>query len=187
MDQHLEIQLLPDPEFGQPMLMSALYSKLHRALVRLATDSIGVSFPEYSLKPRSLGAVLRIHGKGNDLEQLQALGWLKGMRDHVEVAPIQSIPLDTQHCTLNRRQYKTSAERLRRRRMKRKGETYQDATKAIPDSIEQRPELPFAVLRSQSTGQEFHLFVEQSALQPDPTPGRFSSYGLSLGATVPIF
>lgn len=169
------------------MLMSALYSKLHRALVTLSTDCIGVSFPEYSLKPRGLGGVLRVHGQSQELERLQALDWLKGMRDHARVDSIQNVPEDAQHCTMKRRQYKTNAERLRRRRMKRKGEAYQEALDAIPDSVEQRPELPFAVLRSQSTGQAFHLFVERSVPQAHPAPGRFNSYGLSLGATIPIF
>ena len=187
MDQYLDIQLLPDPEFGQPMLMGALYSKLHRALVSLKTDSIGVSFPEYCLKPKGLGGILRIHGSGESLDQLQALDWLRGMRDHIELSPAQQVPADTQHGCVKRRQYKTNVDRLRRRRMKRKDETYQQAIEAIPDSAEQRPDLPFAVLRSQSTGQGFHLFVEQGSPKPESASGRFNSYGLSLGATVPIF
>ncbi|WP_027330764.1 type I-F CRISPR-associated endoribonuclease Cas6/Csy4 [Marinimicrobium agarilyticum] len=187
MDHYLDIQLLPDPEFSQPMLMGALYNKLHRALVSLETDRIGVSFPEYSLKPKGLGSILRIHGSNADLKQLQALDWLRGMRDHIELSPAQQVPADTQHSCVKRRQYKTNVERLRRRRMKRKGETYQEASEAIPDSVEQRPDLPFAVLRSQSTGQGFHLFVEQGKPMPEPVSGRFNSYGLSLGATVPIF
>lgn len=187
MNQYLDIQLLPDPEFGQPMLMGALYSKLHRALVSLETDSIGVSFPEYSLKPKGLGGILRIHGSDEGLKQLQALDWLRGMRDHIRLTPAQQVPAEAEHCCVKRRQYKTNVDRLRRRRMKRKSETYQEASEAIPDSVEQRPDLPFAVLRSQSTGQGFHLFVEQGQPRSEPASGWFNSYGLSQGATVPIF
>lgn len=169
------------------MLMGALYNKLHRALVSLKTDRVGVSFPEYSLKPKGLGGILRIHGSNEGLKQLQGLDWLRGMRDHIELSPAQQVPADTQHGCVKRRQYKTNVDRLRRRRMKRKGESYQQATKAIPGSVEQRPDLPFAVLRSQSTGQGFHLFVEQGKPTSEPASGRFNSYGLSLGATVPFF
>ena len=33
MDHYLDIRLLPDPEFPAPLLMNALFTKLHRALV----------------------------------------------------------------------------------------------------------------------------------------------------------
>jgi len=187
MDHYFDIQLLPDPEFSQSMLMGALYNKLHRALVSLKTDSIGVSFPEYNLKPKGLGGTLRVHGSDEDLGQLQSLDWLRGMRDHIRMTSAKEVPAEAQYCCIKRRQYKTSADRLRRRRMKRKGETYRQASEAIPGSVEQTPELPFAVLRSQSTGQGFHLFVEQGKPKSEPVSGRFNSYGLSLGATVPIF
>jgi CRISPR-associated endonuclease Csy4 len=31
-DHFLDIRVLPDPEFGEEMLMAALFAKLHRAL-----------------------------------------------------------------------------------------------------------------------------------------------------------
>ena len=39
MDHYQDIQLLPDPEFGAPQLMSVLFAKLHRALVQSAPTS----------------------------------------------------------------------------------------------------------------------------------------------------
>lgn len=187
MDHYLDIGLLPDPEFSAPMLMSALYSKLHRALVTQKSNAIAISFPQYQLKPKSLGSVLRIHGSASALTQLQALEWLKGMRDHTSLTAIQPVPAEARHQVVKRRQYKTNAERLRRRRMKRKGETYEQALQAIPDSVERRPDLPFLTLRSASTEQTFCLFIDQSAPQDQAKAGEFSCYGLSQGATVPCF
>jgi len=187
MDHYLEIQLLPDPEFSAPMLMGALYSKLHRALVSLQSKRIGVSFPEYQRKPKSLGGVLRIHGDENALRHLQEMEWLKGMRDHSRVSAIQPVPAGASHIVVQRRQFKTNAERLRRRRMKRKGETHEQATQAIPDSVERKPDLPFLVLRSQSSGQAFHLFIDQGPLGSERVEGQFNCYGLSQSATVPSF
>jgi len=187
MDHYLDIQLLPDPEFTEPILMGALYSKFHRALVTLEATDIGISFPKYQRKPKTLGTILRVHGKRAALDQLQAVDWLKGMRDHTAVTNIQAIPATSCHYSVTRRQYKTNAERLRRRRMKRKGESYEQVVQAIPDTIVRKPDLPFLTLRSSSTGQTFCLFIEQGASQEKPVDGVFNSYGLGIGATVPCF
>jgi CRISPR-associated endonuclease Csy4 len=187
MDHYIDIKLLPDPEFSAPLLMGALYSKLHRALALQKFNTIGISFPHYKLKPKSLGAVLRIHGSLDALTQLQATAWLKGMRDHTSLTAIQPVPADTRHQLVKRRQYKTNAERLRRRRMKRKGETHDQALQAIPDSVERKPELPFLTLRSASTEQTFCLFVDQGEPLDQSKAGEFSCYGLSQTATVPYF
>ena len=187
MDYYLDIQLLPDPEFTEPTLMGALYSKLHRALVGLNAKNIGISFPKYQLKPKTLGSVLRVHGNQQALDKLDATQWLRGMRDHVAVTDIEQIPTNARHYRVNRRQYKTNAERLRRRRMKRKGESYEQALAAIPDTVERKPDLPFLKLRSSSTGQMFCLFIDQGTICEKPVIGEFNSYGLSQSATVPYF
>lgn len=44
MDHYLDLKLLPDPEFPEPQLMSALLSKFHRALHDLRRNDIGISF-----------------------------------------------------------------------------------------------------------------------------------------------
>jgi len=187
MDAYLEIRFLPDPEFPASFLMGALYAKLHRALVTLNARGIGVSFPDYSLAPRTLGDRLRLHGTRADLSQLMEQNWLKGMNDHIQCSEVLPIPDSVEYRTVSRRQFKTSSERLRRRRMKRKGETYEQAASAIPDSVEQTPNLPFVHMRSASTGQPFTLFIEQGELVEHPREGEFSTYGLSRQATIPWF
>ena len=184
---YIDITLLPDPEFSQAHLLGALMTKLHRVLVQLQADDIGISFPRYSLRPRTLGDLLRLHGSPAALQQLMAQPWLQGMRDHVRVTTLASVPPDAPHRAMRRRQFKTNVERLRRRRMKRKGETAEQAEAAIPDSVGRNPGLPYAQLRSASTGQPFCLFIEQGQEQPNATPGLFNSYGLSKTATVPWF
>jgi CRISPR-associated endonuclease Csy4 len=97
------------------------------------------------------------------------------------------VPADAPHRTVRRRQFKTNADRLRRRRMRRKGETAEQAAAAIPDSVERTPDLPYVQLRSASTGQPFCLFIEQKEGQGAAGQGGFNTYGLSLGASVPWF
>ncbi|WP_369050236.1 type I-F CRISPR-associated endoribonuclease Cas6/Csy4 [Burkholderia gladioli] len=183
----IDIKLLPDPEFNEAHLFGALMSKLHRVLVQMSSDAIGVSFPEYSVRPRSIGRVLRVHGSADGLHSLMAQSWLQGMRDHVAIATLAPVPDGAMHLVVRRRQFKTNADRLRRRRMQRKGETAEQAAAHIPDSVERRPDLPYVRLRSASTGQVFCLFVEQGGAVSEQVPGAFNVYGLSQGATVPWF
>jgi CRISPR-associated endonuclease Csy4 len=187
MDHYLHIRLRPDPEFSEAMLMSALFSKLHRGLVTLEANDIGVSFPEHRERPKSLGSVLRVFGSSERLQQLMALDWLSGMRDHVSIREIASVPPDAQHRVVRRVQFKTSAERLRRRHIRRHEVSEQTARQRIPDSVERSAPLPFANIRSLSTGQTFSLFIEHGPLRCEPADGEFNRYGLSTTATVPWF
>lgn len=188
MDHYQDIKILPDSEFPAPMLMNALFTKLHRMLVQLNSNTIGISFPRVDEKLPRLGQILRLHGTGSRLQNLQAQNWLKGMRDHVDVAEITPVPSNAQYCRVRRVQVKSSAERLRRRYIKRhEGVTESDVLGLIPSSVEKRLELPFLQLKSESTGQLFRLFIEHQQPQTQPVAGEFNSYGLSNKATVPWF
>lgn len=184
---YLDIKVVPDPESGPAQLLGALHDHLHLALVQQHQDNIGVSFPDYSLSPRTLGTTLRLHGSEADLKQLLATDWLKGMRDHVRISNMAPAPTDAPHRVVQRKQFKTSAERLRRRRMRRKGETAEQAQAAIPSSMEHRPDLPYVHLHSRSTKQPFCLFIALGPPHAPAVPGKFSSYGLGGPATVPWF
>ena len=97
---YIDITLLPDPEFSHAHLLGALMAKLHRALVQLKSSDIGVSFPQHVNAPlgkRTLGAVLRLHGPQAALAGLMEQGWLKGMRDHVQLSELASVPSGTAH------------------------------------------------------------------------------------------
>lgn len=187
MSDYLDIRLRPNPEFTTPMLMSALFSKLHRNLAQNDHMQIGVSFPEYNADKPSLGNCLRLHGDETTLKQLMALNWLNGMQDHIKLARIQSTPTTAEHRVVRRVQAKSSAERLRRRTRKHRGLDETQALAQIPDSKEQRLNLPYVSIQSRSTGQRFRLFIEHGAIQSAPSPGYFNSYGLSQEASIPWF
>jgi len=188
MDRYIDIRLQPDPEFTPPLLMSALFTKLHRGLVELGTGGVGVSFPEVEdEKVRGLGDRLRLHGTENELSRLMSLTWLAGMHDLVVIGQISTVPDTARHRIVQRVQAKSSPERLRRRWMKRKGIDAQAALEKLPDNIAERLDLPFVSLTSQSTGQRFRLFIRHGPLQCCATTGKFSSYGLSQSTTIPWF
>lgn len=184
---YIDLTVIPDPESSTPQLLGTLYDRLHLTLVQHSLDSIGVSFPGYSMVPRSLGTKLRLHGSDASLRQLFGNDWLKGMRDHVRMTDIAPAPADVPHRTVQRKQFKTSVERLRRRRMKRKNETVEQAREAIPSRVERTPNLPYLHVRSRSTAQPFCLFIALGPPLRTGVPGHFNGYGLGDPATVPWF
>lgn len=187
MDSYLELQLLPDPEFPAPLLMNALFAKLHRALVASEQRRIGISFPDIGRIPNGLGHRLRLHGSLNDLAQLTASDWLRGMRDHLLQGDILPVPEGASHRVVRRVQAKSSPERQRRRAIRRLDLSPEAAMALIPDSKLERLNLPFLTLASQSTGQQFRLFIEHSPPQAQASPGEFNTYGLSQTASIPWF
>lgn len=184
---YIEIRILPDPELSAAHLMGALYGKLHRALVQMGTQGLGVSFPGYSLQPRAVGSVMRIHGSLSELQSLEQTQWLRGLRDHIDLKQASPVPQGATYRIVYRRQFKTNVDRLRRRRMKRHGETADQAAAAIPERVQQQPNLPYIQLRSQSTAQTFCLFLEMGPEQEVAALGRFNAYGLSAQASIPWF
>ncbi|MEH6490657.1 type I-F CRISPR-associated endoribonuclease Cas6/Csy4 [Halopseudomonas sp.] len=185
MDHYLDIRLLPDPEFPAPILMNALFAKLHRALVAQRTTDIGISFP--GAAPSHLGDVMRLHGSAVRLDTHMAQQWLQGMRDHLDIGVISSVPDAAGHCQVRRVQSKSSAERLRRRYLKRHPDVDEEAVvHQIPDEAERRLALPYLRIKSSSSDQQFLLFIQQRPVAQQQ-PGDFNSYGLSSTATVPWF
>lgn len=188
MDHYLDIALLPDPEFSQNHLMDALFAKLHRALVAAGCGDIGISFPRMNEQGTGLGIVLRLHGRAARLGELMAANWLAGMRDHTAVSAVQAVPSTcTSFRAVSRVQAKSSPTRERRRLMRRKGLTEEQAIARIPDHCAEVLHLPYVQMRSQSTGERFLLFIRHGQVQVTPTEGTFSAYGLSPAGTIPWF
>lgn len=196
MDHYLDIHIQPDPEFSPPLLLNALFSKLHRALVASQRSDIGASFPRYDLAPKgardhvlrpTLGLVLRLHGSAAALERFMADNWLTGMRDHIALTPIQPVPTTAHFVRVQRKQVKSHPAKERERLMRRKGVSEAEALRLIPDDKAKWLDLPFITLTSQSTGQQqFRLFIAQTAAAAE-VRGEFNAYGLSQTATLPMF
>ena len=187
MDYYVDVKVKPDPEFPANLLLSALFSKLHRSLSAMGKSSIGVSFPYFDLRPVHLGSCLRLHSDHLSLTDFLNTDWLLGMLDHVDVTNISQIPSEVQHRVVRRIQSKSNPERLRRRLMRRHDLDEQQSIERIPDDAACFLNLPFVQLRSTSTGQNFRVFIDHGTLQPHSVLGQFNSYGLSQGATIPWF
>jgi CRISPR-associated endonuclease Csy4 len=186
MDRYIDIRVLPDPEFAPSQLMSTLFAKFHRCLVHLHADDIGVSFPEVDAARPGLGAVLRIHGTDDAIGRLINVEWLTGMRDHVAISGVQAVPECVGYRRVRRVQAKSSAERIRRRQMRRHQWTEAEARERIPESVGRTLSLPYVTMESGSSHQRFLLFIDQQEAGGSVV-GSFNAYGLSSSATVPWF
>jgi CRISPR-associated endonuclease Csy4 len=187
MDHYVDIAIRPDPEFSAGQLMSALYAKLHHALVQLGGSGIGVSFPGHDSTVPHLGNKLRLHGNLAGLNTLMAGVWLSGLRDYIDSAGPKPVPSDALQCAVRRVQVKSNPERLRRRLMRRHNVDRLEAQRRIPDGAASMLDLPFVQLRSTSSNQTFRLFIDHHHGLPNAMAGEFNSYGLSQKATVPWF
>jgi CRISPR-associated endonuclease Csy4 len=188
MSHYIDIHLKQDPEFPAHQLMAALYAKLHRALVQLKSSELGISFPGYDDSTQlTLGSTLRVLGPPAELDRLMDVGWLHGMRDHVQVRPLAAVPAGASNRHLRRVQSKSSPERLRRRQMRRHGLTEKEALERAPALVAKHLRLPFVQLSSGSTGQVFRLYLQLGPALPQPSAGTFNAYGLSAAATIAWF
>lgn len=187
-----EITLLPTAEIGLYFLWQKIYKQIHLALVenKIADNAsaIGLSFPEYDAEKFSLGKILRLITKDEQLlKNLQCDKWLIRLKDYLYISQIKPIPEKLvgyacfKHIKLN-----GNKEKLARRRAKRTGETLEQALEYFKDFKEQHSNLPFIQARSETNGHHFRLFIEKLMFD-QPKDGVYSCYGLSNESTVPLF
>ncbi|MGR7920628.1 type I-F CRISPR-associated endoribonuclease Cas6/Csy4 [Zobellella denitrificans] len=183
MDHYVDIQVLPDPEFGQVDLLNALFAKFHRVLQQQTQGRVGVSFPRHG---RLLGDCLRLHGSLPDLLNLQECNWLQGMRDYTRVSLPAPVPTGAKFRVVKRVQAK-SAHNKRQRSIAKGWLTPEQAMLRIPDTQQKTLKLPYVELNSRSNGNRMRVYIEHGPLQSEPVAGTFSSYGLSAVTTIPWF
>lgn len=183
MDHYVDIKLSPDAEIPATVLMNAMYAKLHKALYDIGSKTIGVSFPKYKV---TLGNVLRLHGNQSDLSALQQKSWLGGMSGYCKVGDIVSVPDDTKHRTVSRKQTTMSQAKLKRL-LKRGSITEQEVKQYRAKMFTKGLDNPYLELVSGSSGHKHRRYIEFGELLDEPVAGQFDQFGLSKTATVPWF
>jgi len=193
MKYYLDITLLPDAEANLGFLWQKVYQQVHLALVERKTSGqtseVAVSFPEYGNNKFPLGSKLRlISDTETKLQQLDIGKWLNRLSDYTHFTSIKEVPSTVnQFVYFKRKQLDTNIERMARRRMKRKGETIDQAMKHLTGFIDKESNLPFINMKSLSENKTFRLFIEREIVE-QPKAGLFTCYGLSKKTTtVPWF
>lgn len=183
MNYYIDIQIKPDAEMRENVLMNTVYGKLHKALFTLKSTSIGVSFPRYKVL---FGKVLRIHGEQSYLNDLQGLDWLGGIKGYCEVSDISPIPKTAQHRTVARKQANMTEAKLRRL-IARKSITQDEVKGYKAKMFNQSLDNAYFELVSTSSGEKHRRYIQFGDLKNTPTEGVFDEFGLSKTATVPWF
>lgn len=183
MDSYIEITLKPDAEMRENVLLNKVYTKLHKALVMLKSDSIGVSFPKYQVV---LGRVIRVHSNSNMLQHFSDLNWLGGLVGYCDVSEIQLVPSSCEYRTISRIQSNMSQSKLKRL-LKRGSISDTDINKYKAKMFTKGLEHPYLELESSSNGHKHRRYLRFSEIAKEPIDGKFDLFGLSKTATVPWF
>jgi CRISPR-associated endonuclease Csy4 len=196
MKNYLEITLLPNEELPINFLWSKVFQQIHLGLVEIQDDKrqvpIGVSFPEYfaNEQDKSLCSRLRLFAPNKaTLVRFDVAKCLARLSDYVHCTSILEIPADkiTGYAFFKRVRPNSNNERLARRRVKRKGVSFEQALAHYEDRAEGTTLLPYIQVQSQSSGQSYRLFIEKVATSSASSQALFSTYGLSSQCAVPLF
>lgn len=194
-----EITLHPTEEIAESFLLAKIYARIHLALVNSKDEKgaihCGVSFPEYTENPRSLGGKIRILTQDEDvLKKMDIPSVLSRFVEggYVHISPARVVPIKrVKKCAIySRYQPEASNERKARRYAKRHDISVEDAAKFF-SAKEESVIYPYIQLKSMTTGQRFSLFIRKSILENPPaeekTDSCFSAYGISTNVAVPEF
>jgi len=183
MQHYIDIQLKPDAEMRENVLLNKVYTKLHKALFDLNSNSIGVSFPEYKIK---LGKTIRVHGEQAMLNDLQGLNWLGGLSGYCNVSDILIVPENCKHRIISRKQANSTEAKLRR--LIKRGSIKTEEIKSYKAKMfSQGLDNPFVELESGSNGHKHRRFIEFGHILENALAGEFDKFGLSKTATIPWF
>lgn len=183
MDNYIDIQIQPDAEMRENVLMNKVYTKLHKALFDLKSTRIGVSFPEYKVL---LGRKIRLHGNSSMLDDLHNLNWLGGLSGYCQLSEILPVPQNAQYRVISRKQSTMTNAKLNR--LIKRGTITEENIKAYKAKMFTKGlDNPYLELVSASNDHVHRRYIQFSDLLTEPVDGEFDQFGLSKTATVPWF
>lgn len=198
MKHYIEITLIKD-EKSLYETWSFLYSQLHFTLVNMHkknTKSVGVSFPRYNYKNKNatLGNKLRVFAPSSEILSafiqdltMRLEKYLPNCQDFYHIKSIKETPEDCLYSVYIRQRDKLSKEKLANRIMKRHNISHQDALLWLGDYNPKPLNLPFILLKSQSSNTIFRCYIDKvyNGITSSNDLQEFDTYGL--GGLVPDF
>ncbi|TBR37538.1 type I-F CRISPR-associated endoribonuclease Cas6/Csy4 [Marinomonas agarivorans] len=183
MNYYIDIEIQPDNEMRENVLLNKVYTKFHKALCELKATDIGVSFPKHKIL---LGRVLRIHSSSNSLEKLQAKNWLGGLAGYCKVSAIKPVPEQIQHRIVSRKQTTMSQSKLNRL-IKRQTIPEENVKIYKANMFAKGLDNAYLELTSASNGHTYRRYIQFSEMLPKAVEGTFDAFGLSRKASIPWF
>ena len=183
MDHYIDIKLIPNKELRENVLLNKVYTLVHKALGRLTSRVIGISFPDHKFL---LGRTLRLHGNEEILNNFQKLNCLNELENNCKISVIKQVPTNAKHRTVSRKQCNMTKAKLNR--LIKRGKISTDDVKAYKAKMfSQGLDHAYLELESASNGCKHRRFIEIGDEQETPVAGMFDTFGLSKQATVPWF
>lgn len=197
MYHYIELSCLADEGVPAAFILGKVMDSVHFSLVNLQKElghnPVGVSFPEYRYGlndegkciEAKIGSKLRLWSLDEaHLASLNLKAQLRRLEDYIDQYQNALERDNLSFASFQRVQVHSSAERLIRRRMKSLNQPLEQAQQAFAHFEEQRTELPYVNIHSQSSEQAFRLFIRKQTVQPS-AQWQFSTYGLSATVGVP--
>jgi CRISPR-associated endoribonuclease Cas6/Csy4 subtype I-F len=196
MRKYIPLTLIPDSSSGisVPVLMTQVMEKLHQRFVQIKDKDdlipIGISFPDYQLKPPLLGNFVRIHGEEDALNFLNIDEHIKPLQDYIHIAkprPVPKMKLKG-YVSYARIRFDRGKDILIRRHMNRHGSTMDEAKQLYASYKKRDPKkFPFILMRSKSSGnQPYPLYLKQF-IHDCPGDKYFNTFGIKFGNGVEWF
>ena len=188
-----DLFLQADQEVSSNFLMSKVISALHLVLVEeehnTGSINIGIAFPGYSKKKRTLGSIVRLFAHHPDiLSNLSSDARLIRLDDYIQKGEIHPVPDTVQEFVQYQRiQFKENKERLVRRYAQRHQMDINQARKRYANYTNPVNNIPYVTLNSLSTGQRFNLYVDEVLPAKKTEFLAFNSYGLTKFGALPYF
>lgn len=196
---YIDITLLPSDDIGVHFLWGKVMMQVHLALVEIKDTNnktpIAVSFPECKSATAKhaafMGNKVRLFAAClSDFDKLNIQKWLIRLEDYVHIKAVKEVPDEIEGFeSFNRITKAGRPDKLIRRRMKRKGETIEQATSHFSSySMDKTIKaLPFIKMKSLSDKGDFNLAIKRTAMSERNREIAFSTYGFNKEAALPKF
>ena len=196
MKYYQEITIHQLDEISPNFVMAKIMQKLHLLFVtqlhKYGEVRCGLSYPEYKSESKlGLGRIIRVFSQDEKaLKEIAIASCLKGLSDYVIVSEIKNVPEKVASYAMYKRYRKEGcAGNKARRYMKRHPDCDKDKVeKMYTNALKNKKgrEYPYVVMKSASNSHTYSYFVLKEVTN-QPGNGAYSTYGTSLGGTVPEF
>lgn len=188
MQYYIEITVLSTFDVSDCFLIKKLYNRIHICLSECSAYNVnlGLSFPGFKAR-HGIGNKIRVFGSKNELSRFLSILDLNNLDEYIDISKIRQVPEGVNSFAIFSRVCRTSQQKKAKKYSLRYNSEYSVELQRIKKIYDKRlKESAYVPLKSNSNGRNFSLFIRKIIVE-DSKDGKFSTYGLSNTATVPLF